>query len=195
MGDERLIIAALRQLPRWQVVHWGGAVSTSVLRLWVAGAEALVSVDGTVATYEGKRHDIEDDGLVRLLRNVERERDGAALSSHAAVAVSEELQQHWRDARGRETVGTWRFPRGGFLQWTGTDGQLHLEAGEGGSYEHAMPGPLREVLVDLGWNPPDGDFRNGWLQPADDDYDRAAALGVLTPLAAFGYSEPPALLG
>lgn len=194
MGDERLILAALRQLPRWQVVHWGGTAGTTVLCLWVAGSEALVNVDGAVATYEGKRHDATGEGLIRLLRDVERERDGAALGTDVATAVQKDLQQRWRDALRREAVGAWKFPRGGFLQWTGVDGALHLEASEGGSYEHAMPEPLRDVLVDLGWNPPDSHFRNCWLQPADDGHHQAAALAVLTPLAAFGYSEPPALL-
>lgn len=194
MGDERLILAALRQLPRWQVVHWGGAAGTTVLCLWVAGSEALVSVDGTAATYEGKRHDADTGGLARLLRSVERERDGAALASEAAMAVQKELQRRWRAALGRDAVGVWRFPRGGFVQWTGADQALHLEASEGGSYEHAMPEPLRDVLVDLGWNAPDSHFRNCWLQPGEDGQQQAAALAVLTPLAAFGYAEPPALL-
>jgi hypothetical protein len=102
------------------------------------------------------------------------------------------LLGRWQRSLGLEEVGRWTFPRGGYLQWTGAGGSLHLEAGEGGSYDHSMPEPLLEVLVDLGWNAPDAHFRNCWLQP-DGDHESAAALSVLTPLAAFGYAEPPPL--
>ena len=75
----------------------------------------------------------------------------------------------------------------------GTDGLLHLEAGDGGPYATPLAQPLVDVLRDLGWNSPDDNFRNCWLQPPAEALESAARIAVLTTVTAFGYPEPPAL--
>lgn len=191
MSDENAtVLEALSKLPRWHVVHWGTPESSTLLCLWVSGQETLIPVDGSTVTYRGRRARVQDGGLVSLLREIQREQDLAALATPDATAARRWLIDAWRSTRGDGVMGTWNFPRGGFLRWI-HNGTLHIEAGEGGAYDQPMPDPLREVLVDLGWNPPDGYYRNCWIQPGPEDIEQAAGLAVLTPLAAFGFETPP----
>ena len=70
---------------------------------------------------------------------------------------------------------------------------IRLEAGDGGPYATPLAQPLVDVLRDLGWNSPDDNFRNCWLQPPAEALESAARIAVLTTVTAFGYPEPPAL--
>lgn len=189
MPDTDLVLSALAALPRWHVVHWGTPETSTLLCLWVAGRETLVPVDDGV-THNGVHRQVSDGELVTVLREVEQEQDAAALGRPASRAAQQRLLDLWQEPLPEGVTRQWEFPRGGFIRWA-RNGRLHLEAGEGGTYVHPMPEPLRDVLVDLGWQPPDLAFRNCWLQPEPADLGRAAAISVLTPMAAFGYAEPP----
>lgn len=192
MTDEHAaVFEALSALPRWHVVHWGGPEASTLLCLWVSGRETLVPVDGSIVTYQGVRTAIRDGQLVDLLREVQREQDLAALATPDATAARQWLIDTWQRSGQDGALGVWEFPRGGFLRWI-HNGTLHVEASEGGAYDQPMPEPLREVLVDLGWNSPDRHYRNCWMQPQPDKIGEAASLAVLTPLAAFGCDSPPA---
>ncbi len=192
MADEHAaVLQALSVLPRWHVVHWGTRETSTLLCLWVSGRETLVPVDGFNVTYRGRRTAIHDGELVDLLRTIQREQDLAALASPDATAARQWLVRTWQSSGDDGAMGMWEFPRGGYLRWI-HNGTLHVEASEGGPYDQPMPEPLREVLVDLGWNPPDGFYRNCWVQPSPDEIEQAAGLAVLTPLAAFGFDSPPA---
>jgi hypothetical protein len=192
MDDSHLVLEALSALPRWHVVHWGTDGTSTLLCLWVAGRETLVPVDQGHVTYQGARRAVQDGDLIQFLRSVQQDQDAHVLQTPAPRTACDWLLQRWQEQTPDGTVGTWPFPRGGYIRWV-HDGVLHVEASEGGAYEQPMPEPLRDVLVDLGWNPPNSSFRNCWLQPGDADRARAAELCVLTPMAAFGYDEPPAL--
>lgn len=186
--NEDILLRALSQLPRWHVVHWATADTSTLLCLWVAGHETLIPVDESFATVDGTSLPV-DGGLVDLLRTVQHRRDAEALATPAARDAQSWLLDQWRRG-GPYDLLTWRFPRGGFLHWM-HNGGLHIEASEDGGFDRPMPEPLRDVLVDLGWNAPDGNFRNCWLQPGEQELEAAAALCVLTPMAAFGYDVPP----
>lgn len=177
---DEIVREALRQMPRWHVIHWGTPGTSTLLCLWVAGREAIVPVDGAWVTYEGVRRAADDGGLVRVLREVQVARDRAALATPAATTTRDWLVDRW----GASGSGSWPFSRG-FVRWA-RNGQLHVEAGESGLL---LPDALRDVLVDIGWNPPNATFHNCWLQAEPDEH--TAALCVLTPLAAFGYDSPP----
>ena len=184
MEDEAIVRAALRASPRWHVIHWGTPESSTLLCLWVAGRETIVPVDGDHVTYAGRRWSILDGGLTELLRDIERTRDAAALATAAAEQAQSWLVQQWQQGDG-----AWTFPRGGYVRWE-FNGGLHVEASDGGPLQNPLPESLRDVLVDLGWRSPDGRFRNCWVRPGP-DLEQAAALCVLTPMAAFGYEAPP----
>jgi hypothetical protein len=194
MGDDQVILAAVSQLPRWQVLHWGGGQGNSLLRLEVAGVEEIVSVNTTSAIRSGRRVDVSNGKLVAFLEEVQSDLDARALSMAEAQMAQEWLLVQWQRCVDDDFVGRWEFPNGGFLRWTRTDGLLHLEASDGGPYDQPMPEPLRGVLIDLGWQAPDHRFRNCWVEATRDQHTGAAALGVLTPLAAFGLASPPPLV-
>ncbi len=193
MGDEAVILSAMQHLPRWQVLHWGGVEGNSQLQFVIAGEPTVVSVNSIYAIYSGRRIDISDGGLLEFLRSVQRDLDARALSMAQAQSAQEWLLVQWQRCVEDE-VGRWTFPGGGFLRWIRGDGLLHVEASDGGPYPDPLPEPLRDVLVDLGWNAPDDRFRNCWIEVPRDQHTGAAALGVLTPLAAFGLSDPPPLI-
>lgn len=190
MGIDGVILDALKSSPRWQVVHWGGLGESTLLCLWVGGEESLVSVDGSTAQDGRERRAIGNGALAGWLREIQNQRDRQALITPAAEHARRWLLGNW-PVDHEEARGAWRFPGGGSLHWTHADGLLHLEVRENGDYGQPVPEPLLEVLVDLGWNPPDTDFRNCWLQPRIDELAMAADLVVLTTMTAFGYEEPP----
>lgn len=192
MENDGVILEALRAAPRWQVVHWGDATSSTLLCLWVAGDESLVSVDGSTARHAGESREIDDGGLAAWLREIQNARDRVALITPGAETARRWLLANW-PVDHDDAAGAWRFPGGGSLRWTHSDGLLHLEVSENGDYGQPLPEPLLHVLVDLGWNPPDANFRNCWLQPGLTELDTAADLVVLTTMTAFGYAQPPPL--
>lgn len=194
MGDDQVILDAVSQMPRWQVLHWGGGQGNSLLRIEVAGDAQTVSVNTAYAVRAGRRVDISDGQLLSFLKEIQRDLDARALSMAQAQMAQEWLLVQWQRCVDDDYVGRWEFPNGGFLRWTRADGLLHLEASDGGAYDHPLPEPLRGVLVDLGWRAPDHRFRNCWVEVKRDQHAGAAALGVLTPLAAFGLPNPPPLV-
>lgn len=179
---------AMAAMPRWHVVHWATPGTSTLLLLWVAGRETLVPIDGNVATFRGEQHALCDGQLIQLLQSIQHEQDQAVLGDPDAVAAQEHLLERWQHG----PPGTWEFPRGGFLRWTSHDG-LVIEASDDGPAGRPLPEPLQAVLIDLGWNPPNVRYRNCWLQPAAGKHAAAAAVAVLTTLAAFGYKSPPPL--
>ena len=55
---------------------------------------------------------------------------------------------------------------GGYVQWTRVDepgSDVHIEINEG-EFADPMPATLVDLLVMIGWNAPDDDFRNCWLR-------------------------------
>lgn len=184
--EHKPVLEALAVLPRWHVVHWGNRESSTLLCLWVSGRETLVPVDGHQVTYDGIRRPVQDGQLVGLLREIQQEQDRAALRTVPALAARRWLLERWEHTAATGALGTWSFPRDGFIRWM-HNGALHIEAGDRTS--QTTPVALREVLTDLGWNPPNHICNNCWLQPTD--LVGAAELAVLTPLAAFGFDEPP----
>lgn len=187
MNREHLpVLEALEALPRWHVVHWGDRQSSTLLCLWVAGRETLVPVDGHHVTYRGTHTSVHDGQLITLLRGIQQEQDRLSLRSANAQAARNWLLEGWQTNAGSTAMGVWSFPREGFVRWFHNDA-LHVEAGD--SAGPPTPDALREVLTDLGWNPPNHMYSNCWLQPTD--LEAAADLAVLTPLAAFGFERPP----
>lgn len=191
MTYTRDVLAALEQLPRWHVVHWGGPGTSTLLCVWVRGKENLVAVEGEETIHLGQRYPT--DQLVEVLRAVQAKADAEALATPEARVAQANLLKRWSDSPRDGSMQLWEFPRGGSLRWSHDGETLHVEATEGGPYHQIMPEPLTSVLVDLGWNRPDGRFRNCWVQPPPGQWEAAAALGILTALAAFGYQAPPAL--
>ena len=184
--EHQPVLEALAVLPRWHVVHWGSRESSTLLCLWVAGRETLVPVDGHQVMYEGIRHPVHDGHLTALLRDIQQRQDRTALQTTSALAARRWLLERWEHAAATGALGLWSFPRNGFIRWV-HNGALHIEAGDG--TRHPTPIALCEVLMDLGWNPPNHMYDNCWLQPTD--LVHAAELAVLTPMAAFGFDAPP----
>ena len=180
------VLEALAVLPRWHVVHWGTHESSTLLCLWVAGRETLVPVDGQQVTYDGIRRPVDDGQLIGLLREIQHEQDRETLRTAPAFAARRWLLERWAHTTTTGALGVWQFPRDGFIRWV-HNGVLHIEAGDG--TRHPTPTALRDVLMDLGWNPPNHTYDNCWLQPTD--LVHAAELAVLTPMAAFGFDAPP----
>lgn len=191
MAYERAILEALKESPRWHIVHWGGPGTSTLMCLWVAGKETLVAVDGESAFHLGRQYPVTQ--LVELLRRVQILADEEALASQDAQSARRRLLDMWLEHPADGSMGAWEFPRGGYLRWHRDGEALHIEASEGGPYHQTMPEPLTAMLVDLGWNLPTEEFRNCWLQPEPPELPQAAAIGVLTTLAAFGYDKPPDL--
>lgn len=159
--------------------------------LWVAGKETLVAVDGESAFHLGRQYPVRD--LVGLLREVQGQADEIALATPEAEQAQESLLRMWTDHPADGSMGAWEFPRGGYLRWHRDPETLHVEASEGGPYHQSMPEPLTAMLVDIGWNLPNDEFRNCWLQPPVTALPATARLAVLTTMAAFGYEKPPGL--
>lgn len=190
MTHEELVREALARAPRWHVVHWRTPGTSTLLCLWVGGQETLVAIDGTHMSYHGDRLPVGDGQLANVLRAIQQEKDAAVLAGPEGKRAQQWLIEQWQAPARDGAIGSWTFPRGGYVQWLFNDG-LHVEASEGGTYHRPMPEPLCKVLVDLGWNPPDHQFRNCWLQPEPGDFEHAAATCVLTPMAAFGCASLP----
>jgi hypothetical protein len=188
---QEAIREALDVLPRWHVVHWGNPGSSTLLCLWVAGRETLIPIDGDVATVRGNPHSILDGGLIDLLRGVERTQDDAVLKTPQARAARRRLVEKWSSDLSTGAMGVWAFPRGGFVRWI-HNSVLHVETGDMNDPDEPLSQGLVDVLVDLGWNPPDKTNRNCWVQPPPEAIETTADLAVLTPMAAFGFDAPPA---
>ena len=62
--------------------------------------------------------------------------------------------------------GSFDLPADGYVQWTRFDepgSDVHIEINEG-DFADPMPTALVDLLVMIGWNAPDEDFRNCWLR-------------------------------
>lgn len=191
MGENAEILSALREAPRWLVTDWGGPGARAKVSITVAGKVADVTVHDNRASFDGRSVSLREGRLAHLLREVQTELDAQALGTPAAVAAVTRLVDVWRSTPD-EATGRWGL-RHGAIEWHCTDGVLHVEVGDGGAYDQPLAQPLVDVLVDLGWNPPDHDFRNCWLQPPDGTLESTAQIAVLTTVTAFGYPEPPGL--
>ena len=191
MGENAAILSALREAPRWLVADWGGPGARAKVSITVAGKVADVTVHDNRASFDGRSVSLREGRLAHLLREVQTELDAQALGTPAAVAAVTRLVDVWRSTPD-EATGRWGL-RHGAIEWHCTDGVLHVEVGDGGAYDQPLAQPLVDVLVDLGWNPPDHDFRNCWLQPPDETLESTAQIAVLTTVTAFGYPEPPGL--
>lgn len=194
MYHEGAVLDALEQAPRWSVAYWADrgtdADSGTLLSLPSGSNRHLVVVDDDFVTHLGQQYPREE--LAALLRQVQSQADEEVLATDQVRRTRDLLLQAWSSHPGDGKAGMWSFPRGGFVRWF-RDDDLHVEVSEGGTYEHPMPQDLVRILVDLGWNPPNDQFRNCWLQPGDGDQLSAATTAVLTPFAAFGCQSPPPL--
>jgi hypothetical protein len=194
MGENAAILGALRQAPRWVITDWGGPGGVAKVSISVAGRVADVVVQDNRASFDGRSVTLGDSGsdrLATLLHEVQSALDDQALATPVAGAAITRLVDLWRTTPDDGTE-RWRL-RHGVIEWHCTDGLLHVEAGDGGGYAEPLAQPLVDVLRDLGWNDPDHDFRNCWMQPGADSLESAARTAVLTTMTAFGYPEPPAL--
>lgn len=195
MYHEGAVLDALESTPRWSVAYWAdrksGDGSGTLLSLRAGGKRHLVVVDDEFVTHLGRQYPRRE--LVDLLIQVQSLADHESLAQTSAKRTCDALLESWQESREDGAMRTWSFPRGAFVRWFHAD-QLHIEAGEGAPYDQPMPDDLMRILVDLGWNAPDGNFRNCWLQPGSQaELLKAAEVAVLTPLAAFGCQRLPAL--
>ena len=89
-----------------------------------------------------------------------------------------------------ESTGSLDAPGGGYVQWTRMDEigtPVHIEVSDGSEYAEPLEPRLVALLVDLGWEPPDEDFRNGWTRAQyEHEIDRATALVATTLVVALG---------
>ena len=89
-----------------------------------------------------------------------------------------------------DSGGSLTSPDGGYVQWTRVDelgSPLHLEVSDGGEYSRPLPQPLQALLIDLGWQAPDEQFRNAWLRAqTNEELTDAARLVIRTLSAALG---------
>jgi len=191
MGDNAEILSALDDAPRWLVTDWGGPGGVAKVSISVGGRVTDVTIHDNRAAYDGQSVALGSGGLARLLHEVQTMLDEQALSTPAARVTVAGLVDLWRTTPDDGT-GRWSL-RHGVIEWHCTDGLLHIEAGDGGPYATPLAQPLVDVLRDLGWNSPDDNFRNCWLQPPAEALESAARIAVLTTVTAFGYPEPPAL--
>jgi len=171
------------------VTRWSGPDGTATVSMSVAGTVAEVTVHDNRATHDGRSVTLDDLG--QLLLEVQETLDRQVLAMPVALGAVTRLVELWRTTPN-DGSGQWRL-RQGRIEWHCTDGLLHVEVGDGGPYAQPMTQPFVDVLVDLGWNHPDRDFRNCWLQPPGQALEPAARIAVLTTMAAFGYPEPPPL--
>lgn len=81
-------------------------------------------------------------------------------------------------------TGSFNLVGGGYVQWTrvaGADTEMLVEINEGGDYEEPMPVDLVALLVAMGWEEPDEQFRNCWAMahPAEiDRFEQVAQLAL-----------------
>lgn len=86
------------------------------------------------------------------------------------------------------------LPDGGYLQWTrvaeaGT--AIHLELADGSDYSEPMDPALVSLLTDFGWQAPNDQFRNAWLQVEPGAELRSAAeLVARTLVLGLGWDWP-----
>jgi len=89
-----------------------------------------------------------------------------------------------------ESTGSLDAPGGRYVQWTRLDEvgtPVHLEVSDGSDYSEPLDPRLVAVLVDLGWEAPDEEFRNAWTRAQrPDEIDRATALVATTLVVALG---------
>ncbi|MFN8214587.1 MAG: hypothetical protein U0R27_13140 [Candidatus Nanopelagicales bacterium] len=189
MGENAAILGALREAPRWLVTDWGGPGGQAKVSITVAGRVADVTVHDHRASFDGRSVPLSEGRLGQLLREVQSALDAQALGTPAAADAVTRLVDLWRSTPD-EASGLWGL-RHGAIEWHCTSGLLHVEVGDGGAYDQPLAQPLVDVLVDLGWNAPDHDFRNCWLQPTAETLESTARIAVLTTVTAFGYPEPP----
>ena len=96
-----------------------------------------------------------------------------------------------------ESTGSLDVPGGGYVQWTRVDEigtPAHIEVSDGSDYSEPLDPSLVTLLVDLGWEAPDEEFRNAWTRAQrPDEIDRASALVATTLVVALG-AEPSDLI-
>ena len=89
-----------------------------------------------------------------------------------------------------ESTGSLDAPGAGYVQWTRMDEigtPVHIEVSDGSDYAEPLDPRLVDLLVDLGWEPPDEEFRNGWTRAQyEREIDRATALVATTLVVALG---------
>jgi hypothetical protein len=128
-------------------------------------------------------------------QRAERPRDQDLLADVTVRRFRERLAEAVRDclaASGEpwESTGSLDAPGGGYVQWTRVDEvgtPVHLEVSDGSDYSEPLDTRLVAVLVDLGWEAPDEEFRNAWTRAQrPDEIDRATALVATTLVVALG---------
>ena len=99
--------------------------------------------------------------------HVERLRDPLWLEFRRRLLTA--LGRCWRTTgEPWESSDSIDLPGGGYVQWTRVDdpgSDVHIEINEG-NFADPMPAEFAQLLVILGWNAPDDDFRNCWLRAA-----------------------------
>ena len=89
-----------------------------------------------------------------------------------------------------ESTGSLEAPGGGYVQWTRMDEigtPVHIEVSDGSEYAEPLDPRLVALLVDLGWEAPDEEFRDGWTRAQyPHEIDRATALVATTLVVALG---------
>ena len=89
-----------------------------------------------------------------------------------------------------ESTGSLDAPGGGYVQWTRMDEigtPAHIEVSDGSDYAEPLDPNLVALLVNLGWESPDEEFRNCWTRAQyEREIDRATALVATTLVVALG---------
>lgn len=140
-------------------------------------------------------HDLDVRNPITTLREIEAIRDREVDSWDEARALGarlitsfEETLEHPGDPW--DTGDSLDLPGDAFVQWTrvsDSGSPLHVEVTDGNDYYEPMPAEMRDLFVDLGWNPPDDAFRNAWMwAESPDELRETARLVVRTLVSVFG---------
>ena len=151
--------------------------------------------DDSVDDYFPIRVAADPDNLGTALRDIEQIHDETLLAFPRIRELNTELVAAFQEcltARGLpwDGGGSLNAPGGGYVQWTRVDepgSPLHLEVSDGGEYSEPLPQTLTSLLIYLGWQAPDEQFRNAWLRAhTNQELHAAADLTISTLNAALG---------
>jgi hypothetical protein len=143
-------------------------------------------------------HELDVKNPVTTLRAIEAIRDREIDSWEQARRLADRLNSSFEETLAHpgepwDTGDALDLPRDAYVQWTRVSdpgSPLHVEVTDGSDYYEPMPAHLRELFVDLGWNPPDDTFRNPWMwAETPEELQDTARLVVRTLVSAFGLQD------
>jgi hypothetical protein len=135
------------------------------------------------------------DDPASTLRQIEQMRDQELLADSTVRRFRDQLAEALRECLAApgdpwESTGSLDAPGGGYVQWTRVDEigtPVHIEVSDGSDYSEPLDPQMVRLLVELGWQAPDEEFRNAWTRAQrPDDIARATALVATTLVVALG---------